>query len=310
MSVFRILARRSFATAASKRLPPAEWKALTQSVTNLSVPAAVHELTKGAGFVLFDNIFTPAEIDEANHILDAICEPQAVKASSKENYTFGKDTGHSNIYGVAAAQGIRVWNLLEKGAIFERIVQAEPTMEIVARVIGDDFCLGSIAANYLQPGAGAQKPHLDYPYWDYVNGKGTGVGAWPSIPKNGPEHTFFMNFQTLVMLDDFTEENGATAVIPYSQRNMAWPDDAAFERDHNLVTGKRGTVLCFTGLVQHGSTENRTNKKRCSILSQYLPKFVRPMEDMNQVGDAVRKRATPRMKQLLGEHTPYPKVFE
>ena len=75
---------------------------------------------------------------------------------------------------------MRVWNLVEKGEIFEKLVQPEVAMRIVDQVIGDDFCLGSFAANFLQPGAGAQKPHLDYPYWDYVNGHGMGTGAWPS----------------------------------------------------------------------------------------------------------------------------------
>jgi hypothetical protein len=115
-----------------------------------------------------------------------------------------------------------------------------------------------------------------------------------------------------------TRTNGATAIIPFSQRNIAWPDEAHFDRTYNLVTGQRGTVLLFTGLLQHGSTANASTIKRTSVLAQYLPKYVRPMEDMDQVGDAVRwawpcasyvrKRATPRMKQLLGEHTPYPKV--
>lgn len=77
-------------------------------------------------------------------------------------------------------------------------------------------------------------------------------------------------------------------MIPYSQRNMAWPNDAEFERDHNLVTGKAGTVVLFTGLMQHGSTTNNAKLKRTSVLGQYLPKYVRPMEDMNQVGTAVR----------------------
>ena len=78
-----------------------------------------------------------------------------------------------------ASQGVRVWNLIEKGVIFEKMVQPEVAMKVVDKVIGDDFCLGSFAANYLQPGAGSQKPHLDYPYWDYVNGRGSGSGAWP-----------------------------------------------------------------------------------------------------------------------------------
>lgn len=97
----------------------------------------------------------------------------------KTEYTFGKDTGHDNIYGAAAVQGVRMWNLLEKGEIFEKLVMPAEPMRVTGGVLGDDFCLGSLAANYLQPGAGAQKPHLDYPYWDFINGHGAGKGAWP-----------------------------------------------------------------------------------------------------------------------------------
>lgn len=304
------LAMRTMSTA-KKSLPPAEWEALMKRVTNLPVDAAVHELTRGCGFAIYDNIFTTKEIDEANAILQHYVDKELNKELSKEEYTFGKDTGHSNIYSKQAAQGIRVWNLLEKGEIFEKMAQPEVPMKIVEGVIGDDFCLGSLAANYLQPGAAAQKPHLDYPYWDYINGHGGGKGAWPGRPKYNADHSFFMNFQTVIMLDDFTTENGCTAVVPYSQQELTWPnDEQLFYQQCNLVTGKRGSVFLFTGLVQHCSTANRTQTKRCSVLGQYLPKYVRPMEDMNQVGEAVRRRASPRMKQLLGEHTPYPKVFE
>ena len=106
----------------------------------------------------------------------------------------------------------------------------------------------------------------------------------------------FSRFEGMWMVDsESTPANddgpccdGATAVVPYSQRKMAWPKEDEFTRDHQLVTGKRGTVLMFTGLLQHGSTTNNTQKKRCSILSQYLPKYVRPMECMDQVGESVR----------------------
>ena len=42
-------------------------------------------------------------------------------------------------------------------------------MEVIGGIIGDDFCLGSFAANYMQPGAVGQNPHIDYPYWDLNN---------------------------------------------------------------------------------------------------------------------------------------------
>ena len=84
-------------------------------------------------------------------------------------------------------------------------------MQILDLVLGNDFCLGSFAANHLQEGAGHQNAHLDYPYWDYCNSK-----SWVHNPKLGSDSTFNMNVQTLIMLDDFTLENGATAIVPFS----------------------------------------------------------------------------------------------
>eukprot|EP00048_Salpingoeca_helianthica_P016869 m.234607 g.234607 ORF g.234607 m.234607 type:complete len:308 (-) comp19688_c0_seq1:24-947(-) len=293
-----------------RRLPADEWGKLVKSVTNPTVSEAVHHITRGPGFVLFENVFSKADIDEANQIVSDFAAKELKRELAKEEYTFGKDTGHSNIYNAQAMQGVRMWNLLEKGQVFERLIQPEIKLQIIDQILGDDFCLGSFAANYLQPGAAAQKAHLDYPYWDYVNGQGKGKGSWPSAPKFNADHVFLMNIQSLIMMDDFTLDNGATAVVPFSQREVCWPNEKLFDEQCNYVTGKKGTLLIFTGLMHHGSTANRSAAKRCSLLGQYLPKYVRPMEDMNQVGAAVRARATPRMKQLLGEHTPYPKVFE
>jgi hypothetical protein len=48
----------------------------------------------------------------------------------------------------------RVWNLTNKGECFERIVQEETTMKAVGAILGNDYCLGSFAANVLTAGAG------------------------------------------------------------------------------------------------------------------------------------------------------------
>lgn len=103
------------------------------------------------------------------------------------------------------------------------------------------------------------------------------------------------------MMDDFTVENGATACVPFTQREASWPDEDLFEQTFIQTTGKKGTILLFTGLLNHAAQENTTEKMRTSVLGQYLPKFVRPMEDFDKgTSQEVRDRATPRMKQLLG----------
>ena len=73
----------------------------------------------------------------------------------------------------------RVWNLLNKGTIFEKMVQHPTNLGIVRKILGDDMQLGSIASNTIFPGGSGQEPHIDYPYWDYYNKE-----HWPFPPKH------------------------------------------------------------------------------------------------------------------------------
>ncbi len=75
-----------------------------------------------------------------------------------------------------------------------------------------------------------------------------------------------MNMQTLIMLDEFTVENGATAVIPYTQLEVDWPDEATFMQRKIQVTGKLGTTLVFPGLIHHAAMSNNSNADRVSVL--------------------------------------------
>jgi ectoine hydroxylase-related dioxygenase (phytanoyl-CoA dioxygenase family) len=69
--------------------------------------------------------------------------------------------------------------------------------------------------------------------------------------------------------------------------------------------------MLFTGLLNHAAQQNNTEKLRTSILGQYLPKYIRPMEDFDKgTSQKVKDRATPRMKQLLGMNQPYPKLYD
>ena len=69
----------------------------------------------------------------------------------------------------------------------------------------------------------------------------------PVGPKAGVGHGFFMNLQIAIMVDDFTKENGATEVLPWSQREVRWPVAEEFEEGKVRVVGGKGSVLVFTG---------------------------------------------------------------
>ena len=192
--------------------------------------------------------------------------------------------------------------MLDKGHIFEKMVQHPTVLKIMRAILGDDAQLGSIASNTLFPGGSGQEPHLDYPYWDYYH-----KGHWPQSPKH-PDIPFFMNFQATILLDDFTKENGATGVRPGTQVNAIYPNNAEdFYKHVESGIGKAGDVMVFVGLLQHCAMPNKSNSSRTGILLQYLPKYIRPMEDIKRsISDDVIERMTGEMKRLLLWEYPYP----
>ena len=56
---------------------------------------------------------------------------------------------------------------------------------------------------------------------------------------------------------------------------------------------------------------NNSAADRTSVLGQYLPKFVKPMEDLKRsVTPDVVANATPELRQLLGLELRYPELLE
>ena len=150
--------------------------------------------------------------------------------------------------------------MLDKGEIFEKMVQHPVILEIMRSILGDDAQLGSIASNTLFAGGQGQEPHLDYPYWDHYNRK-----HWPHSPKHN-DIPFFMNFQATILLDDFTTENGATGVRPHTQLTAKWPHNLEeFHRNVVQATGKAGDVMVFVGLLQHCAMDNKSNSSRTGL---------------------------------------------
>ena len=74
----------------------------------------------------------------------------------------------------------------------------------------------------------------------------------------------------IFLLDDFTNENGATRVVPGSHRNADWPSkkvsDPAFIHPNQVtVTAAAGSVLFFNGHLLHSGTRNRTSLRRRTL---------------------------------------------
>ena len=251
---------------------------------------AVEALLNGPGYYLAESVFTADEVAAANCIINAHSD-QAQAAT----HFHGEHADKIHLQR-------RVWNLLNKGQVFVDMVQHPLVMKVFGKILGRQFILGSFAANRLLPGAPGQEPHIDYPYWDLHD-----TGEFPA----GISAGFHMNCQSLISLHEFTAENGATAVVPGSQTRGVYPSKKAFDDEHIQLTCPQGSLLLFVGMIWHCSMQNNSSGERTSVLGQYLPKFVKPMEALDQsVAPAVRDAATPELHQLLGLDLRYPELLE
>ncbi|NIZ59830.1 phytanoyl-CoA dioxygenase [Sedimentitalea sp. CY04] len=254
----------------------------------------IQELLHGGGAVGISGLFSPEEIAEARAIVMAHSEQSTEKATHFQGAA--EQEGKLNLQR-------RVWNLLAKGEVFSRMATHPVLMEILRGFLGTEFIMGSIAANRILPGGPGQEPHVDYPYWDFHQPETHPVGFNGSFP---------MNAQVSVLLDPFTIESGATGYVPGSQRELRYPtgeDD--FHGRCERMTGEPGDVALFYGVTWHCAMPNNADHDRSAILIQYLPKWVKPMEDMPAaLPQSFVDDASPDLRQLLGLNYPYPEVLD
>lgn len=83
---------------------------------------------------------------------------------------------------------------------------------------------------------------------------------------------------TMVSLDDFTAENGATTLIPGSH---LWGDERRPTDEEMIdVIMPAGSMAYFLNTVWHAGGANRSNKPRRSLTIQYCQPWLRPVENM------------------------------
>ena len=263
------------------------------------------EIINGKGYVVIPNLFSKKEIKEAKDLIDQNME-KLLKEAGRDSAVQGEYDDRKD--GANLVQGkIIVWSLIYKGKIFEKMAQKKRIVDVFKKILGSSVVLGSFAARTVNPGDKPQLPHVDYPYFD--------MHSMDKYPHN-MNFSFLMNCQSTIMIDDFTEDNGATALVPGSQKWGIYPKDTKKYFDECInVTGESGSAFLMTGACWHGSYESKKNSgDRRAILGQYLPGFVKPMEDWEKSskfpgGEDIKNNFSEDLKKLLFGYD-YPRVMQ
>ena len=176
----------------------------------------------------------------------------------------------------------RVYNLLVHGPTFQKIPVHPNVLPVVEGVLDPGLLISSLSSIAIGPDEQAQPIHAD----DQL------------IPLGRPHVPIICN--TMWAITDFTEENGATRLIPGSHLRDEPPNP--LERyDTIAATMPRGSVLVWVGSLWHGGGANRTDERRVGIAMNYCAGYIRQQENQQLgVPPALVKTFPRRLQELVG----------
>jgi ectoine hydroxylase-related dioxygenase (phytanoyl-CoA dioxygenase family) len=179
----------------------------------------------------------------------------------------------------------RLANCVTKGAVFDRAYTDPTVLAAAAHVIGRPFKLHSFNARDVLPGEGHQDLHAD-------------------VERPGPDQPY-SSINTLWLLDDFTEDNGATRLVPGSHKQWGQVKDhvrdlQAPHPDEVRLVAPAGTLVVFNSHLWHGGTRNVTGTRRrvlhVSYIARELPQQV---SQKNLIDRETYNRLPPEVRYLL-----------
>ncbi|MFM0227079.1 phytanoyl-CoA dioxygenase family protein [Paraburkholderia dipogonis] len=115
----------------------------------------------------------------------------------------------------------------------------------------------------------------------------------------------------LVMLDDFTLDNGATHILSHSQNLQQQPTDEQFYAQASRATGERGSVLLFDSRMWHATGRNTTDAPRRALTLTFTSPFFKPQLDYARLfGYRNLDRCNAWMRQVLGFNARVPESLD
>ncbi len=181
----------------------------------------------------------------------------------------------------------RIYALFAKTRGFDELATHPLLLGVLDRVLGHHQLSGPVGID-IGPGETPQGLHRD----DVV------------YPIPWPHQQVVLN--TMWALDDFTEDNGATVIVPGSHRTS--PEDKPDDSEAITATMPAGSVMFYVGTVWHGGGANRTEQRRLGVILEYAAAWLRAQENhVTAVPVDVVRTLSPELQELLGYniHPPF-----
>jgi len=180
---------------------------------------------------------------------------------------------------------LRLANLIDKGDMFKICISHPKVLSAIRHVLGPEFKLSSLNGRAALPGQGLQDLHADW--------------------SKGVEPRDYYVCNSVWLLSDFTESNGATRVVPGSHKSRQHPRDVledakAQHPDQVLLTARAGTVVIFNAHTWHGGTLNQTDENRYGLHGYYTRRDQKQQTDQRaSLSDSTLNRLSEAQRTIL-----------
>lgn len=238
-------------------------------------PALVEALTAALdrdGYVILENLFTA---DEAEAMRAALLPHDHDHLGRNSFEGFGTK---------------RLYAVIEKTLACNPLAEHPLILALLDRLLEPNYLLSQLQAIEILPGEAAQPLHHDDAFYPV------------------PRPRAALGAASIMAIDDFTRENGATVLIPGSHRwdgRVPGPEDTA--RAVPAVMPK-GSVLFFVGTLWHGGGANVSAGNRLCVTAQYCAPWCRQQENFSLSVSRERvKLCSEHMQRMLGYsiHPPF-----
>lgn len=217
----------------------------SQEGTNPVIIADAMEQLNCDGYIIIEKLFS----DEAMDALKADVLPR-----------FKHDSGRNNFEGLATQ---RLYTMMAETDVANPMVEHPLILGLLDKIFEPNYLLSQLQVINIHPGEAAQPLHYD-----------DGFYPWPR-PRRA------LGAATIIAVDDFTEDNGATVAIPASH---LWDDRMPTAEDKaQLIKAvmPKGSVLFFLGTLWHGGGANESAASRMCLTAQYCAPFCRTQENFS-----------------------------
>ena len=155
----------------------------------------------------------------------------------------------------------RWFDLLNDGDVWQQVAIHSDVLAVLPHVLGEDFLLSTMGSAVIGPGEESQMLHVD-----------DGVYQFPR-----PHPNLVCN--TMWALSDFTLENGATHVVPESNK---WDHEPVMGENYETISLEMpaGSIAFVSGTSYHGAGANTTEDTRWALTINYCNGSMRQQENL------------------------------